>query len=209
MMNYLELAGTLAGVVYLWLEYKASAWLWVASIVMPTIYLKVYYDAGLYADFGISVYYIVASLYGLICWVRQRKVSAGGDFLRKSPNGQSDRIEATDVSDDSPGIRHTPRRLWIYIAVVFVLLWVAMGFLLVRLTDSVVPWADAFTTALSIVALWMLAKKYIEQWLVWIAADAACAILYAYKDLWMKGALYLAYAIVAVFGYVKWKKMMK
>lgn len=195
-MNYLELAGTLAGVVYLWLEYKASAWLWVASIVMPAIYLKVYYDAGLYADFGISVYYIVASLYGLICWIRQSMNHSG-------------KITVTDVSDDTQGIRKAPRRLWMQISVVFLLLWVALGFMLVRFTDSNVPWADAFTTALSIVALWMLAKKYIEQWLVWIAADVACAILYAYKDLWMTGALYLAYAIVAVFGYMKWKKMMK
>lgn len=195
-MNYLELAGTLVGVVYLWLEYKASAWLWIASIVMPAIYLKVYYDAGLYADFAISVYYIVASLYGLFCWIR--------GSVRRSHDG-----DALREADNSIRIQHMPRGKWKPLAVVFGILWAILGILLSQLTDSTVPWADAFTTALSISALWMLAKKYLEQWLVWIAADVACAVLYAYKDLWMTGGLYLAYAVVAVFGYVKWKKMMQ
>lgn len=63
-MNYLELLGTLVGVVYLWLEYRASIYLWLACIVMPAIYLVVYYRAGLYADFGINIYYLLASVYG-------------------------------------------------------------------------------------------------------------------------------------------------
>ncbi len=187
-MNYLEIAGTLAGVVYLWLEYRASAWLWVASIVMPAIYLKVYYDAGLYADFGISVYYIVASVYGLVYWLRHRDDEPG--------------------KEDSAGIIPTPRNRYLPILAAFTVIFVVIGLILSRLTDSTVPWADAFTTALSIVALWMLARKYVEQWLVWIAADVAMAILYAYKGLWLTGGLYLAYAVVAVAGYLKWKSMM-
>ena len=60
-MNYLELFGTLVGLVYLWLEYRASIYLWLACIIMPAIYLVVYYQAGLYADFGINVYYLIAT----------------------------------------------------------------------------------------------------------------------------------------------------
>ena len=56
--------------------------------------------------------------------------------------------------------------------------------------------------------MWMLARKYVEQWLVWIAADVACAVLYVYKDLWFTGGLYLIYAVVAVLGYRKWKRLM-
>ncbi|MDE6048188.1 MAG: nicotinamide riboside transporter PnuC, partial [Paramuribaculum sp.] len=85
---------------------------------------------------------------------------------------------------------------------------IAVGYILDRFTDSTVPWADGFTTALSIVAMWMLARKYVEQWIVWIAADIACAILYAYKGLWFTGSLYLVYAVIAVFGYSKWKRLM-
>ena len=72
-MNYLEVFGTLVGLVYLWLEYRASIYLWLACIVMPAVYLVVYYQAGLYADFGINVYYLLASVYGWIAWSRGRK----------------------------------------------------------------------------------------------------------------------------------------
>lgn len=72
-MNYLEVFGALVGLIYLWLEYRASIYLWLACIVMPAIYLVVYYQAGLYADFGINVYYLLASVYGWIAWSRGRK----------------------------------------------------------------------------------------------------------------------------------------
>lgn len=193
-MNYLEIVGTLIGVLYLYWEYKASAWLWLASIAMPAIYLKVYYDAGLYADLGISIYYIIASIYGLICWmIARRSVSSA--------------VNNDTISTDNE-IGNIPRSKIIWGTVAFVIVFIIIGEILSRFTDSTVPWADAFTTALSIVAMWMLAKKYVEQWLVWIVADVALVVLYAYKDLWFTAALYLAYAIIAVLGYRKWKLMM-
>lgn len=57
-LNFLEIFGTIVGLVYLWLEYRASIYLWIAGIVMPAIYIFVYYKAGLYADFGINIYYL-------------------------------------------------------------------------------------------------------------------------------------------------------
>ncbi len=190
-MNYLEILGTAIGIVYLYLEYRASAWLWVASIAMPAIYLVVYYKAGLYADFGISIYYILASLYGLIYWLRRKDK------------------ETREDKDKQSGISHIPRSYYLPLGLVFAALFFVMGFILQTFTDSTVPWADAFTTSLSIIAMWLLARKYLEQWLFWIAADLGCALLYAYKDLWFTGGLYFAYAIIAVFGYRKWKNLMR
>lgn len=63
-MNFLEMFGTVVGLVYLWLEYRASIYLWIAGIIMPAIYIFVYYKAGLYADFGINIYYLIAAVYG-------------------------------------------------------------------------------------------------------------------------------------------------
>ncbi len=187
-MNYLEVLGTAIGLAYLYLEYKASAWLWVASIAMPAIYLAVYYDAGLYADFAISIYYILASIYGMFCWLKGRGcVDASGEALK---------------------ITHMPKPIYATLSVLSSMIFVLIGCVLDRFTDSTVPWADAFTTALSIVAMWMLARKYVEQWLVWIVADMACSILYVYKDLWFTAGLYLVYAVIAVFGYRKWKRLM-
>lgn len=189
-MDILEIIGTLTGLLYLYWEYKASAWLWLASIAMPAIYLSVYFEAGLYADFAISIYYIIASVYGLLVWIRHRR---------------HERENEKDVVK----IRSTPKREVPVLAAVGLLLLFLLGFILKRFTDSSVPWGDALTTALSIVALWMLAQKYIEQWIVWCVADFAYAFLYAYKDLWLTAALYMIYAVVAIFGYFKWKKLEK
>lgn len=189
-MNLTEIVGTALGIAYLILEYRASAWLWMFSIAMPAVYLKVYYDAGLYADFGISVYYILASVYGLICWMKSSRVDGA-------------------TTEAVLKIRHTPRYLWPALSIAATTIFLLIGYILSRWTDSTVPWADAFTTALSIVAMWMLARKYIEQWIVWIAADIGCAILYSYKGLPFTACLYGAYAVIAVLGYRKWKEMMR
>lgn len=188
-MYYLEIAGTILGLIYLVLEYRASTWLWVASIAMPAIYLEVYYSAGLYADFGISIYYILASIYGLCVWLKhyRRHVEQKGETLP---------------------ISRMPRKIYFPLAVVSLTIFFVIGLILSHYTDSNVPWADAFTTALSIVALWMLARKFIEQWWVWIVVDIASAMLYVYKDLMFTAGLYALYAVIAVFGYYKWKKLL-
>ena len=182
----MELLGTIVGLIYLWLEYKASIYLWIAGIVMPAIYLFVYYEAGLYADFGINVYYLLAAVYGWIVW-------------------------RSGKAKDTPElpITHMPRGYWLPLFVVFALVFVGIAWLLITQTDSTVPWADSFTTALSIVGMWMLARKYLQQWWVWIVVDAACSALYIYKELYFTAVLYALYAIIAIFGYFKWKKMME
>ena len=68
-LNFLEIFGTIVGLIYLWLEYRASIYLWIAGIVMPAIYIFVYYKAGLYADFGINIYYLIAAIYGWFFWM--------------------------------------------------------------------------------------------------------------------------------------------
>lgn len=186
-MYILEIAGTSLGLLYLYWEYKANPLLWLASIAMPAIYLKVYLDTGLYADFVISVYYILASVYGMVCWMRAHKVQE---------NTSSDSV-----------IRMVSFRLWLQLTGVTLAVWLGIVLLLLHFTDSAVPWADAFTTALSIVAMWMLAHKYAQQWLVWIVADLGCSCLYLYKGLYFTSILYLIYALVAVAGYRKWMKI--
>ena len=81
-MNYLETIGTAVGLAYLWLEYRASIWLWLAGIVMPAIYIFVYYSSGFYADMAVNVYYLGAGIYGWFMW-RKR-----GGFCWGVENGQ-------------------------------------------------------------------------------------------------------------------------
>ncbi|HIZ15718.1 MAG TPA: nicotinamide riboside transporter PnuC [Candidatus Tidjanibacter faecipullorum] len=184
-MNLLEIAGVVTGLLYLWFEYRASIWLWPVSVVMPALYLFVYYESGFYADMAINGYYLIASAYGWISWSRRR------NDARPLP------------------ISRTPRRLLLPLGLVTALCFAATAVLLVRYTDSTVPYGDSFTTALSVAALWMLSRKYAEQWLVWIVVDAVSAGLYFYKGLYPTGGLYLLYAIVAVAGYFKWLKLIR
>jgi nicotinamide mononucleotide transporter len=97
---------------------------------------------------------------------------------------------------------------WLKAALMYVLAQFLIVWILISYTDSNVPWWDAFTTALSIVGMWMLARKYIEQWWVWIVVDVVCAGLYVYKELYFTAVLYALYAIIAIFGYRKWKQLM-
>ena len=106
-------------------------------------------------------------------------------------------------------IARMPLRLVAPLAFLTAAVFAATAAVLVHFTDSTVPYGDSFTTALSITALWMLSRKYAEQWLVWIAVDIVSAGLYFYKGLCPTGVLYTLYAVAAVAGYFKWLKMMK
>ena len=186
-----EILGVITGIIYLWLEYKASIYLWIAGIIMPAIYLFVYYDAGLYSDFGINIYYLLIALYGWVAWKTGFTL-----FGSKEPKKELH-------------ISHAPRRAWIKATAAFFVALLLIAYVLINYTDSTVPWSDSFTTALSIVGMWMLARKYIEQWWVWCVVDVASGALYVYKGLYFTAGLYLLYSIIAIFGYFKWKKMMQ
>ena len=191
----LELLGTVVGIVYLWLEYRASIYLWIAGIIMPAIYIFVYYDAGLYADFAINIYYLAIALYGWLVWKTGFRLWGKRDRTEKKGGAQP--------------ITHAPRNVWWRIAVAYLAAQLLIAWVLIEYTDSTVPIADSFTTALSIVGMWMLARKYIEQWWVWCVVDVASSALYVYKELYFTAALYAVYAIIAIFGYRKWKRMMQ
>ncbi len=193
----LEIVGTIVGLIYLWLEYKDSIYLWITGIIMPAIYLSVYYKAGLYADFGINIYYLLAAIYGWIMW-------RYGSVVRSKILKQKAEREVKELP-----ITHVPWRYLFSLSLVFACALVGIAFILIRFTDSNVPWLDSFTTAMSIIGMWMLAKKYVEQWFAWMAVDAVSAGLYIYKELYFTSALYALYTVIAVFGYYKWIKLMK
>ena len=198
MEHTLEIMGTLVGLLYLWLEYRASIYLWIAGIIMPAIYIFVYYDAGLYADFGINIYYLGAAIYGWMMWKY-------GSFLRRKVLRHKKSIQG---GEEELPITPMPVRHLLPLTAVFIIALLGIAWILIEFTDSNVPWLDSFTTALSIIGMWMLARKYVEQWWAWIAVDAVSTGLYIYKGLDFTAALYGLYTIIAIFGYFKWKKMM-
>lgn len=183
----LQIVGVVLGLLYLWLEYKANIWLWVVGLIMPVVHGALYFHSGLYADFSMQLYYIAAGVYGLIVWSR----------------GAKTRGEKRELK-----ISSTPLAVWVAMAGVYALLHGAIYLFLVNFTDSTVPFWDSLTTALCIVAYWMLSRKYVEQWLVWLVVDVITVGLYLYKDIPLTAGLYTLYSALAIVGYLRWRKMM-
>lgn len=184
--NPLQVLGTIIGIVYLVQEIMASKWMWLSSVIMPVISLFVYWKAGLYADFGIDIYYVIIAVYGFCAW------QWGG---RKK-----------DETKGELPVTRTPLKAWPLIAAASLAIFFVIRWILMTYTDSTVPNADSFTTALSIVAMVMLSRKWIEQWLVWAVVDAACVALYIYKGVHGYALLYAIYTVMAFYGYARWLK---
>lgn len=103
-------------------------------------------------------------------------------------------------------IGHTPLRYAAGLIAVYAAAHAGIYFLLSRFTNSTVPFWDAMTTAASIVAMWMLSRKYVEQWLVWLAVDLITVGLYLYKGIPLTAGLYALYSALAVAGYLRWRR---
>lgn len=184
---WLDILTTVFGLIYIWLEYRASIALWLVGIIMPALDVWLYWSHGLYGDAGMAVYYTLAAIYGWIIW----------KFFRK--HGQT--------TEEMP-ITHMRRRLFLPTAFFFLAVWALTYYILISYTNSTIPVLDSFTNALSFVGLWALARKYIEQWFIWIVVDAVCAWLYVSKDIPFKAGLYALYVVIAIMGFFNWKKMM-
>lgn len=182
-MDYIEIIGALVGILYLYLEYKASIYLWPVGVLMPLFYIYIFFVSRFYADMAFNVYYLGASVYGWIKWYR-----------------------STQKEDEPLVIAYTPVRLLLPLLSVFGLLFVVIWWILYHYTDSVAPIGDAFTTALSIIAMWMLAHKLIEQWWLWTVVNVVSCALYYWKGLYPTALLFVIYSIVPAFGYIQWKK---
>lgn len=207
--HWLDIVTTILGLVYLVLEYRASIALWVVGIVMPAMDIYLYWSHGLYGDAGMAVYYTLAAIYGYAVWKFGAKWKR---MLKRSNADGSDASEASSAeggSSEELPITFFPRRLVLRTLGFFFLAWGATYYVLVAYTNSTVPLLDAFTNALSFVGLWALARKYVEQWLFWIAVDVVCCYLYVVKGIPFKAGLYGLYVVIAVMGYIKWKGLAK
>lgn len=184
--HWLDIVTTILGLAYILLEYRASAWMWLVGFLMQSLGIVLYYQKGLYADCCMEFYYLGVTIYGWWRWVK--------------PKANSQKPIA---------ISRFPKKLIIPWLAIIAVVWAIIYWLLVTFTNSNVPLADSFTTALSIIGIWALAHKFLDQWFIWIAVDVVTCVLYFYKDIPFKASLYALYVVIAVFGYFKWRKMMK
>ena len=183
-MSPLELFAAVTGAVSVWLSVRQNIWSWPTAIVNVVLYAIVFYDAKLYADMGLQVVYAVLSVYGWYEWLYGGE---GRTVLRVT--------------------RTTPR-----IAAVLTLIAAAgsalLGTVLHRATDAALPFMDSFLSSTSLVAQWMMTKKLLENWLVWIAVDVLYVGMFLFKGLYVTAGLYAVFLALAVRGYLDWRRSM-
>nr|WP_319266332.1 nicotinamide riboside transporter PnuC [uncultured Draconibacterium sp.] len=184
--NYIEILGAILGLAYIVFSIKQHIFTWPTGLLTSALYVVVFFNARLYADMGLQVYYVIISIYGWYFWITGKK-----------------------QNEKKVAVKTTRKVLWIKLAVVSAALYELLLFILSNYTNSDVPHMDSITTSLSIVATWMLARKYLEHWLLWVFIDAFSAGLYVYKGLWATVILFIVYTIMAWLGYVEWKKDLK
>ena len=184
--NYIELLGTVFGLLYILLSIKQNIWCWPAGLITSALYIYVFFSTKFYADMSLQVYYLFVSIYGWYHWM----------FGAKSNKQDDLKISKTNL------------KTGLVLLLITIFLFVLISYILVNYTDSTIPYWDSFTTAASFVATWMLARKMIEHWLIWIVIDAVSLGLYVYKGLYPTVILFAVYTILAILGYIEWKRKM-
>lgn len=185
--NYIELLGAILGIAYIFFSIRQSILTWPVGLLTSLLYVWVFFVSKLYADMGLQMYYVAISIYGWYEWL----------FGNQTNHTESIKVSRINF------------RLGIILSIVSILLFFVIWFILENYTDSSVPMADSLATALSIVATWMLARKILEHWLIWIFVDAFSIGLFWYKDLMPTVVLFVVYTVMAYIGYREWKQEFK
>ncbi len=177
-----EVVGFVTGALCVWLVARQNLWNWPIGILNNLAFLALFATSGLYADSGLQVVYLGLALYGWWSWLR------GGVARTPLP------------------VSRTTSAQWLWLAVAGVVLTGALVWILTTRTSSTVPWPDAITTVLSLLATWGQTRKKVESWWLWIAADVIYVPLYAYKGLWLTAILYVGFLALCVLGLRSWSK---
>lgn len=200
MEKMLEYFGVLTGLLYLFLEIKQHRAMWIVGFITSLVYVFVFFSSKIYADMGLNLYYVGISIYGFWQWTRTR---------RKGKREEAFAPEITPEAATPPApilYRTLTVPLATGIGIALIAIFYGLYFILSRYTDSPIPVGDAFTTAVGIVATWMLARRIIEHWIFWIVVNFISAYLYYVRGLYPTLFLYLCYAVLAAVGLYNWKK---
>jgi nicotinamide mononucleotide transporter len=183
-MNSLEIVAALFGVVSVFLSVRQNIWSWPTAIVNVGLYIIVFYHSKLYADTGLQVVYVVINAYGWYHWLYGGKNHTGLTVSRVGPW-----LAALLVAIVAAGT-------------------LILGNVLSRSTDAALPWIDSMTTSTSLVAQWMMTRKLLENWLIWVAVDVVYIGMYIYKSLYVTAGLYFVFLVLSAIGYVQWRRSM-
>jgi nicotinamide mononucleotide transporter PnuC len=180
--SWFEFIAVLTGIASVIFSRKENILVYPVGMISTGIFIWLYITHGLYADASVNFYYTVMSVIGWIMWSKKSE----GKFKLK--------ITASSKND------------WSKAVIFFLLCWFVLYFLLSRFTDSTVPIADSFTSAAAFTGMWLMNKKKLENWTWWIITDLASIPLNFYKHLVFASFQYLVFLILAIMGYITWRK---
>jgi nicotinamide mononucleotide transporter len=178
----LELIAVIFGVVSVLLSVKQNIWSWPTALVNVALYFALFRSAGLFSDMGLQVVYFALSLYGWYEWLYGGK-------------GHT----ALNVS-------RTSGRRWSVLAGISVVVWAILGTSTSHMSGVALPYVDAATTTMSLVAQYMMTRKLLENWTLWIIADVVYVGMFIFKGLYLTAGNYAIYLVLAVMGHIAWKK---
>jgi len=232
--NIIEVFGAVAGIAYVILEIKRNILLWPLGIITSTVYIYVFGHNGFYANMGLQGYYLVISIYGWYAWSRAHKERSDAvpqSGRAQSTQGAKRRTPAKAGERRAQGEEHTRseamqsresgrvlgpesgtdvirigRKTAVICLLITIVIWGLLWFVLDRWTDSLVPLWDGLITSMSVVATWMLTRKYLEQWYVWIVANAIAVVVYLVMGMYPTAVLFMVYFGMAIVGVGVWNR---
>jgi nicotinamide mononucleotide transporter len=181
-MQWIEWVAAIAGAISVYLSARENILSWPTAIVNVTFYIVVFMKSGLYSDMGLQVVYLALSIYGWYQWLH------GGEHrarLRVS--------RATPIA-------------WVIAFMVGVMFWLTLARYVSTLQGVAFPYLDAGLTTLSLVAQWMMTRKILENWVLWIIADIVYVPMYTVKHLYVTAGLYAVFLVLAIMGFVEWRR---
>lgn len=180
LIHKLELIAAIFGLLYVVLASKENYLCWFSGMVNVSIFMVIFFEQKFFGNMFLQFVYLALSFYGLYIWITKKK-------------GQQTAISKMDSS-----YRY-------FMAILFVLL-TGVVYLILQNSNSTFLILDAVTTAAGLIATWMQARKFIENWLIWIPIDLILTGMFIAEELYVSAGLFFIYTLIAIFAYYKWKK---
>lgn len=178
-MSALGIIALITGALGVWLTIKQSIWCWPFALMSVVTSIIEFYYVRLYGDMALQVFYFFAGIYGWLYWNKKK--------------------------DEAFEIRHLDAQLIPLLMIITILQAVLYYYLLVYFKGDR-PLLDAILTASSLTTTFMMTKKWVENWIIWVVIDASYIVLYGLKDMWLFAVLNLIFTVIAFYGWLKWRK---
>lgn len=184
------LAITAASINFLWLylEYKASVWLWPVGIILPLFYIAVSWQALYIGNILVNIYFLVTSIIGWVMWIKQR--------------------EKSQDENSNQGISHAPsKEIWLHLGLLALLFYPM--YLMLQSGNSVFPICDTIATLFSFLGMVYLSRKQVEHWFCWIIANSLSAVIFFVSEDYISTFTFLINLSVSILGYRRWLSEIK